>query len=578
MTGTEANVFPGVPVEWQFTPYSVPPLLAAAVAIPVAVAAWRNREETAAETFLAVVIGLFSWSLIYGLQIGFQSVRIQAFWNSLTLIIGSTLPPLWLLFTFRYAGLEAHLGRRLYALLSAEPVLIALLVSTNGSHRLIWTSVHSGDAAGVTFAYTPLYFAHLFYLYGLVVASIGALAWVAADATTVYRKQSLVLLVATLLPFGANVFTRFGLSPVSGVDLTTFGFGVSVSVIALAMFRFDLLDVSAVARHHLMDHLGDGVVVVNQENTVVEANRTARVALDPRPIVGEPVEPSLPGETPEAADGRLVECTHGGERAFYEIRYTPLTDHRGAVAGALVGLREVTDRIQYERRLNVANRVLRHNFRNAMNVVQGHAQLLSGDLSGRQARHAAAIERRASEVIDLNEGIQQIVATIDRQGSAVTVELSEPVKSAVGSARRDYPDVVFAVDAERMHASVVDKELLRMALEQLLENAAAYNDADEPTVRLGIEAGDERVRIRVADNGPGIPEEERSVVTGQEETPLSHSSGLGLWLVSWVAEASGGELRFEENEPRGSIVAFDLPLPGSQDETTAADAPQPQVD
>jgi len=117
-----------------------------------------------------------------------------------------------------------------------------------------------------------------------------------------------------------------------------------------------------------------------------------------------------------------------------------------------------------------------------------------------------------------------------------------------------------------------------MALEQLLENAAAYNDADEPRVRLGVEADDGRVTIRVADNGPGIPEEERSVVTGQEETPLSHSSGLGLWLVSWVAEASGGELRFEENEPRGSIVAFDLPLPGSQDETTAADAPQPQVD
>lgn len=559
-------------MDWEFTAYSVPPLLAAAVAIPVAVEAWRNREEPAAETFLAVVIGLFSWSLIYGLQIGFESVRIQTFWNSLTLIIGSTIPPLWLLFTLRYAGLEAHLTRRLYAVLSVEPLLTALLVLTNGSHELVWTAVHSGGEAGVTFAFTPLYYAHLLYLYGLVVVSIGALAWVAADATTIYRKQSVVLLVGALLPLGANVFTKLGLSPVPGVDLTTFGFGVSVSVIALAMFRFDLLDVSTVARRHLMDHLGDGVVVINQEGTVVEANRTAQLALDPPPTVGQLADPSLPGGSPEAADGRLVETADGTERQFYEIRYTSLTDHRGGVAGALVGLREVTDRIEYERRLNVANRVLRHNFRNAMNVMQGHAQLLSTELSGEQAQRAAAIERHASEVIDLNEGIQQIVATIDRRGSAVTVELSELVESVVDGIRADYPNVTFTTDGERTHASVVDKELLRMALEQLLENAAAYNDADEPTVRLAVEVDDGRVTVRVADNGPGIPEDERSVVTGREETPLTHGSGLGLWLVSWVAEASGGELRFAENEPRGSVVAFDLPLSGSRERTAVADA------
>ncbi len=47
---------------------------------------------------------------------------------------------------------------------------------------------------------------------------------------------------------------------------------------------------------------------------------------------------------------------------------------------------------------------------------------------------------------------------------------------------------------------------------------------------------------------------------GGEESPRSHGSGLGLWLTSWVVEASSGELRFAENEPRGSVVRFDLPV------------------
>ena len=42
------------------------------------------------------------------------------------------------------------------------------------------------------------------------------------------------------------------------------------------------------------------------------------------------------------------------------------------------------------------------------------------------------------------------------------------------------------------------------------------------------------------------------------ETPLQHGSGLGFWLVHWIVTASGGELRFEENDPRGSVVTLCL--------------------
>jgi signal transduction histidine kinase len=70
--------------------------------------------------------------------------------------------------------------------------------------------------------------------------------------------------------------------------------------------------------------------------------------------------------------------------------------------------------------------------------------------------------------------------------------------------------------------------------------------------------------VSVADDGPGIPDHERAVLTDGEETALEHGSGLGLWLVHWVVERSGGRLSFAENDPRGSVVRMDL-RPASED-------------
>ncbi|MGM0399180.1 MAG: ATP-binding protein, partial [Halobacteriota archaeon] len=68
------------------------------------------------------------------------------------------------------------------------------------------------------------------------------------------------------------------------------------------------------------------------------------------------------------------------------------------------------------------------------------------------------------------------------------------------------------------------------------------------------------VRIRVVDDGPGIPRMEREVLSGETEIgPLYHGSGLGLWFVNLAVRQADGVLQFEENEPRGSVVSIRLP-------------------
>jgi signal transduction histidine kinase len=73
----------------------------------------------------------------------------------------------------------------------------------------------------------------------------------------------------------------------------------------------------------------------------------------------------------------------------------------------------------------------------------------------------------------------------------------------------------------------------------------------------------------VSDDGPGIPEAELETIRAGQETDLQHTSGLGLWVVTWGATLLGAEVDFDAG-PEGTTVTVALPdrSDGSPPEST----------
>jgi signal transduction histidine kinase len=101
---------------------------------------------------------------------------------------------------------------------------------------------------------------------------------------------------------------------------------------------------------------------------------------------------------------------------------------------------------------------------------------------------------------------------------------------------------------------------LSFAIEELVENAIRHADVT-PNVEVSTttSADGDSVALRVADNGPGIPDVERRGLTQDLERPLEHTSGLGLWMVRWSVTTAGGSIDIYDNEPRGTVVVIRLP-------------------
>jgi len=218
---------------------------------------------------------------------------------------------------------------------------------------------------------------------------------------------------------------------------------------------------------------------------------------------------------------------------------------------------DITDRKTRERRLEVLNRVFRHNMRNDMNVIGGYADLIGPDADPEQIeRAAAAIRDTAAEVTALSAKIRDVQRTLDRTGDGQRVPAGDLFERVVEPYDVD-ADVVTDVPPDLCFEG---SEGLELAFRNLVDNAVVHNDRDVPSVRIAAEREGDWITVAVRDDGPGIPAAERAMLTGDREiTQLEHGSGLGLWIVNWVVTTSGGEVAFADNEPRGSVVTVRLP-------------------
>lgn len=235
-----------------------------------------------------------------------------------------------------------------------------------------------------------------------------------------------------------------------------------------------------------------------------------------------------------------------------------------AVAHLLIGVRDAqrirSEELSREReKLTVLNRLVRHNLRNDTQVILLQADYLDMALDDPDHREAAAVIRETANTIgSMSETVRDLQAIVEGGPSPTrSVELAPMVESIVEWFQVEYPTADIQADVPAGLAVQADDNL-RTAIEELVENGLEHAETDTPKIRIDAAASGRAVTLRISDNGPGIPQREREIVTGDRTiTQLDHGSGLGLWLAKWIVEDYDGELDFDVAE-EGTTVALRL--------------------
>ena len=304
--------------------------------------------------------------------------------------------------------------------------------------------------------------------------------------------------------------------------------------------------------------LGDGSAVPDDADVAElfppETRRDVREAVARVERSGEPQERQI--TLPDAESRTRI----------YQFRFQRerLVADRSRSRTIVIG-RDVTTLREYQNRLSVLDRVLRHNLRNKLTVIDGNAKLLSeavDDLSTEAAAESVAeIDAAVEDLLGLAEAARQFNRSIrPGDGDGSPVALGTLLEETVAAARRRYPDARIRVDATEATTAICPATI-RLCLDEILENAVVHTDTPGPTIEVTVVDRPEKgyAEIRIADDGPGMPEREREALQRGAETPLEHLQGISLWLASWAVRGVGGDIRIEDNEPTGTVVALRLP-------------------
>jgi len=336
----------------------------------------------------------------------------------------------------------------------------------------------------------------------------------------------------------------------------------------------------------LIDHSTDILALFDERGIIQFVSPSVEQLLGyaPDELVGEPAFDLLhPDDRVDVVEAfeRIVEAPGTStERQEHRFRHADgswvwaesVTTNRteSPLEGYVINSREITERKRYEKglektteELDVLNRIMRHDIRNDMAVILGWAELLEDHVDDAGRAHLQKILDSGDHIVELTKNARDYVETVTAEAGIERkpTPLRSILLNELSLRRESFPEAEFVVRGEIPDVTVTANGMLGSVFRNLLNNAVQHNDTDEPVVELTVDVGDETVAVRVADNGPGIPDSQKESVFSKDERGLASSgSGIGLYLVQTLVEQYGGDVRVADNEPTGTAFVVKLPV------------------
>jgi two-component system OmpR family sensor kinase len=248
----------------------------------------------------------------------------------------------------------------------------------------------------------------------------------------------------------------------------------------------------------------------------------------------------------------------------------------GGALNTMLGTIEASfaEREESERRLRQFVADASHELQTPLTSVRGYAELFRRgaadrpeDLGNAMRRIEAESERMGVLVDDL-----LLLAHLDqnRPMSRGSVDLRDITHDLVGDARVIDPDRPLTFVAPEPVVIQGDEQRLKQVVANLLSNARTHTPPGTP-VTVGVRREGEEAVIEVADSGPGMTAEhaarvfERFFRADPSRARASGGSGLGLSIVSAIAEAHGGRVEVATTPGHGATFRVRLPVSGSRE-------------
>lgn len=342
-------------------------LVCAAISAALAVYAWRHRTTIASRSFAIFSVAIAIYGFGYAMELSSPDLASALFWSKVQYVGILTFPTMYLVFALQYTGHESWLTPRNFALLFVFPVFFFIMKMFDDSLHWLYASTEFeivNSLSLLRFTRGALYLPLA--VFQLVVVTVANFLLVQKwrISAHLFRTQTAILLLGAVIPYLTYIIYLLGVPPhpsLEGIDINPLSYAVWAAVSSLGIFRYRLLELAPIARASLIERLEDGVVVLDAQARVVDANPEAlKIFHWPRipigefagamPILGSWINIDSLGAI-ETSTKKEVTLSQERSSLVYELTSSALEEKNGARIGYLIVVHDVSSQKAVEKKL-----------------------------------------------------------------------------------------------------------------------------------------------------------------------------------------------------------------------------------
>ena len=553
--------------------FALPAILSASVAL----FAWQYRSNPGGTPLVIHALGSTVWIFSYG-----AGTRLNSQLVAPSLLGLSWLAAVVVALSGMYVA--AEYTERIWF---KQPVVLggiggylcleALLIWLN-PRGLFYTRVPTIVQTGMpVYEFGVWWTVHLAVVFTAATAMLGMLFQAYLSESGVYRQQTRAILGGVAVMYITAIVEVAGLEPYPDLlyNATMAGSTVLSVTFLWALFCADFLELTPIARKTLLEDIEDATVVIDYRDRLVYANRAAKDVFDTGPeytgMSADDLFSSIIGGRPDRIsdmyEGEIeVTTAPDGERRCFSVSASTVGDDE---RGRAFVFHEITAQKQYERQieqqrdnLETLNQVLRHDIRNDLQLITGYGDILDGECeTAEKQQYINTINKSADHAIELTQTARELSEVmLSDSVEEQRVTLQTILTDEVTEVRASYPSATIEFGTEIPSATLAANDMISSVFRNLLKNAVQHNDKKEAEVIVSATDREDTVTVTIADNGPGIPDNQKETIFGKGERGLDSSgTGIGLHLVNTLVDIHNGDVWVEDNEPMGAIFSVKLP-------------------
>ena len=506
--------------------------------------------------------------------------------------------------------------KRKYLLLFVIPFLTLLVLYTNKYHHLFYKTYSTNLSEMV---YGSYFYIHSIYTYGLLLVSIGIMINASLKNSGSFSKQTILIIIGTMFPILVNLAGTFKIWNMN-VCLTPISFSIAVIFYTFAILKFNFLKITPIALQKIVDRISDGYVVLDEENTITDFNKTFldMFNLKPENIRSKNFIRFLNNR--KVSKKSIVRITKSIQKAnetdetisfeqhfseikkYFKIEITPINSDNTSL-GTLFLLKDITQHkedmetiknnqdilMERERLAGLGQLIggIAHNLKTPImsiagavqgieNLIHEYDESIDDPLVNSQDHHDIAK--------DMEEWIPKIRAHLEYMSDIITTVKGQAVASLSSDDTEEftinelikrvnilmkhelknayiYMNVVMKTDENQVIKGNVNS--LVQVVNNMISNAIqAYEGKHDQNIEMIVNKKENNIVISITDFAGGLPKEVQDRLFKEMVTTKGkNGTGLGLYMsYSNIKAHFGGDITYVTETGKGTTFNIIIPL------------------